>query len=299
MRARALAALLALALLVGWGGPEDHSPSADTSADPNTTAALAEGSVVAPGRGTVARTQVARASAGRAPATRASVSGRIPLTPIPGEGGGVHPRVDCDRKKCVALTYDDGPGLPTPRLLDTLQRKHARATFFLVGEMIRLRPTTARRIARGHHEIGVHSWDHSNLTTLSTERIHSQLLRTLRIIRNVTGVRATLSRPPYGATNRRVRMVERQLGLAEILWDVDTADWLYRDPDSVIRRALHGVRRNSIILMHDLRPTTVDATPRLIRALRSRGFRLVTVTELLGETIPGRSYYRPGRQLIR
>jgi peptidoglycan/xylan/chitin deacetylase (PgdA/CDA1 family) len=211
----------------------------------------------------------------------------------------VRPRVDCDRERCVALTYDDGPGLPTPRLLDILQRRHARATFFLVGEMIRLRPATARRIARGHHEIGVHSWDHTNLTTLSTDRIRSQLLRTLRIIRNVTGVRATLSRPPYGATNRRVRMVERQLGLAEILWDVDTADWLHRDPDSVIRRALRGVRRNSIILMHDIRPTTVDAAPRLIRALRSRGFKLVTVTELLGETIPGRSYYLPGRQVIR
>ena len=165
--------------------------------------------------------------------------------------------------------------------------------------MIRLRPATARRIARGDHEIGVHSWDHTNLTTLSAERIRNQLLRTLRIIRHVTGVGATLSRPPYGATNRRITSVEGELGLAEVLWDVDTADWLYRDPFSVIRRALRNVRRNSIILMHDIRPTTVDAAPRLIRALRSRGFRLVTVTELLGETIPGRSYYRPGRQLIR
>lgn len=267
MRARALGVLLALALLVGWGGPEDHSDPATVAAQRNTSAALA-------------RTG-------------------IQLTPIPGNGGGVQPRVDCERERCVALTYDDGPGLPTPRLLDILQRKHARATFFLVGEMIQLRPATARRIARGHHEIGVHGWDHTNLTTLSTERTRRQLVRTIRIIRHVTGVRPTISRPPYGATNRRVRMVEPQLGLAEILWDVDTADWLHRDPDSVIRRALRGVRRNSIILMHDIRPTTVDAAPRLIRALRHRGFKLVTVTELLGETIPGRSYYRPGRQVIR
>ena len=285
MRARALAALLALALLAGWGGPDDHSDPPAASAARHTSAALAQGNVVAP---------VAKASG----ATRGSPA-RRQLTPIPGAGGGVHPRVDCDREKCVALTYDDGPGLPTPRLLDTLKRKHARATFFLVGEMVQLRPATARRIARGHHEIGVHSWDHSNLTTLSTEQIRKQLVRTLRIIKQVTGVSANLSRPPYGATNRRVRMVERQLGLAEILWDVDTADWLYRDPDSVIRRALRSVHRNSIILMHDIRPTTVDAAPRLIRALRSRGFKLVTVTELLGETVPGRSYYRPGQQVIR
>lgn len=267
MRARALAVLLALALLAGWGGPNDHSDPASASSPRHTSAALTQG--------------------------------RIQLTPTPGDGGGAHPRVDCDRFKCVALTYDDGPGLPTPRLLDILDRRHARATFFLVGQMIQLRPATARRIARGHHEIGVHGWDHTNLTTLSTDRIRSQLVRTVRVIRGVTGVSPTLSRPPYGASNRRVRMVERQLGLAEILWDVDTADWLYRDPDSVLRRALRGVRRNSIILMHDIRPTTVDAAPRLIRALRHRGFRLVTVTELLVETIPGRSYYRPGRQVIR
>lgn len=288
MRARVLAALLVLALLVGWGGPEDHSEPAAVSAPRDTSAAVAQEIVVPP---------AAKASG----ATRGSPARRqsTQITPIPGGSGGVHPRVDCDRERCVALTYDDGPGLPTPRLLDILQRKNARATFFLVGEMVQLRPATAHRIVRGHHEIGVHGWDHTNLTTLSTERIRSQLVRTMRIIRRVTGVSLTLSRPPYGATNRRVRMVERQLGLAEILWDVDTADWLYRDPDSVIRRALRGVRRNSIILMHDIRPTTVDAAPRLIRALRNRGFRLVTVTELLGETIPGRSYYLPGRQVIR
>jgi peptidoglycan/xylan/chitin deacetylase (PgdA/CDA1 family) len=266
MRARALAALLALALLVGWGGPEDHADPAADLAPRHVSAALAQGTVVAP---------------------------------VPKVSGGVHPRVDCDRARCVALTYDDGPGLPTPRLLDILKRKHARATFFLVGEMIQLRPTTARRIARGHHAIGVHTWDHTNLTTLSTERIRSQLRRTMRIIGRITGVSPDLSRPPYGATNRRVRMVGRQLGLAEILWDVDTADWLYRDPASVIARALRGVRRNSIILMHDIRPTTVDAAGPLIRALRRRGFRLVTVPDLLGPTIPGHSYYRPGRQVIR
>jgi peptidoglycan/xylan/chitin deacetylase (PgdA/CDA1 family) len=197
----------------------------------------------------------------------------------------------------VALTYDDGPGLPTPRLLQILKRHHAVATFFLVGEMVRIRPATARSIVRAGHAVGVHTWDHSNLTRLSTEQIRSQLVRTLRILHRVTGVSPNLMRPPYGATNKRVRMVERQLGLAEILWDVDTADWLYRDPASVIRRALSGVRRNSIILMHDIRPTTVDAAGRLISALRHRGFTLVTVPELLGRTRAGVSYYRPGRQI--
>ena len=293
MRARALAALLALSLLVGWGGPGDHSDPVAVTTPRHVSAALAQGNVAPVAKGAT------RGSGARGTAARTSSKGRTQLTPNPGVSGSVHPRVDCDRVRCVALTYDDGPGLPTPRLLDILTRKHARATFFLVGQMVQLRPATARKIARGPHAIGVHTWDHSDLTTLSTERIRNQLLRTMRIIHRVTGVSPTLTRPPYGATNRRVRVVERELGMAEILWDVDTADWLYRDPASVIARALRGVRRNSIILMHDIRPTTVDAAGPLIRALRSRGFRLVTLPELLGPTIPGHTYYRPGRQVIR
>jgi peptidoglycan/xylan/chitin deacetylase (PgdA/CDA1 family) len=122
-------------------------------------------------------------------------------------------RVDCRRERCVALTYDDGPGLPTPRLLDVLRRHHARATFFVVGEMVQQHPGTARRIARA-----------------------------AQIIRRVTGTNPTLMRPPYGSSNGRVRRIERQLGLAEIMWDVDTADWRDRHAGLVSARALRGVR---------------------------------------------------------
>jgi peptidoglycan/xylan/chitin deacetylase (PgdA/CDA1 family) len=201
----------------------------------------------------------------------------------------------------VALTYDDGPGLPTPRLLDVLRRHHARATFFMVGEMVQLHPGTARRIARAGHAVGVHTWDHSDLCSLPARQVRSQLARTAQIIRRVTGTNPTLMRPPYGSSNRRVRRIERQLGLAEIMWDVDTADWRDRNARLVSARALRGVRRNSVILMHDIRSTTVDAAGSLIQALRRRGFRLVTVAELLGRTKPGRSYYdwHTGRQVIR
>jgi peptidoglycan/xylan/chitin deacetylase (PgdA/CDA1 family) len=205
---------------------------------------------------------------------------------------------DCDVKRCVALTYDDGPGLPTPRLLDILARHHAPATFFLVGEMVKWRPATARRTARAGHEIGVHTWDHSDLTRLSARQIESQLTRTYDIIRRVTGVRATLMRPPYGSTNRLVSRIAGRLGLAQILWDVDTADWRDRNAALVASRAINRAHRNSIILMHDIRPTTVDAAARIIRGLRHRGFTLVTVTELLGRTKPGVRYYRPGSQVV-
>jgi peptidoglycan-N-acetylglucosamine deacetylase len=286
MRARALAGLLVLAVLVGWAGPPGHSDEAGGSASLRTTsAALAQG-VVKP------------STASRSTSARGLVDLGT-LTPVPGISGGVRPP-DCDVKRCVALTYDDGPGLPTPRLLDILARRHAPATFFLVGEMIKYRPATALRTARAGHEIGVHTWDHSDLTTLSDRQVESQLKRTLDIIRRVTGVRPTIMRPPYGATNRRVRRIAGSLGLAEILWDVDTADWRDRNASLVASRAIRGAHRNSIILMHDIRPTTVDAAGRIIHGLRARGFTLVTVTELLGGTRAGVSYYRPNaRHVIR
>lgn len=295
MRARALAAMLALAVFVGWAGPNVHSDqSGSTSPLRTTSASLVQGGV----RPNLAR-PVAADSSG---ATRSStVRGFAPLArriaPPGGVSGGVKPP-DCDIKRCVALTYDDGPGLPTPRLLDILARYRAPATFFLVGEMVKWRPSTARRTARAGHEVGVHTWDHTDLTTLSERQITSQLKRTLDIIRRVTGVRATLMRPPYGSTNRVVRRVARRLGLAEILWDVDTLDWRDRNATVVASRAIRNAHRNSIILMHDIRPTTVDAAARIIRGLRHRGFTLVTVTELLGRTTPGVSYYRTGSQAV-
>jgi peptidoglycan-N-acetylglucosamine deacetylase len=268
MRARVLMATLALAVTVGWAGPQEHATSDDT----DLRAAL--------------RTTSAAGSAHL----------RAAIPPL-ANSGGVRPP-DCDVKRCVALTYDDGPGLPTPRLLDILAARHAPATFFLVGEMVRLRPDTALRTARAGHEIGVHTWNHSDLTTLSERQIESQLKRTFDIIRHVTGGRSTLMRPPYGATNRLVRRVAGRLGLAEILWDVDTADWRDRNASLVASRAVRRARRDSIILMHDIRPTTVDAAARIIRGLRARGFTLVTVSELLGNPKPGVSYYRTGAQVV-
>ena len=294
MRARALAAMLALSVLVGWAGPQSDADPATAPAALRSTSAASIQSGLRPNLEQRRDTEPVVAT------RRSSVRSLVPPTTarlVPGGGGGVKPP-NCNIKRCVALTYDDGPGLPTPRLLDILARYHAPATFFLVGEMVHWRPTTARRTARAGHEIGVHTWDHSNLTRLSGKQITSQLQRTLDIIRRVTGERPTLMRPPYGSTNKLVRRIAAGMGLAEILWDVDTADWRDRNASLVASRAIRNAHRNSIILMHDIRPTTVDAAARIIRGLRHRGFTLVTVTELLGKTTPGVSYYRAGSQRI-
>jgi peptidoglycan/xylan/chitin deacetylase (PgdA/CDA1 family) len=203
------------------------------------------------------------------------------------------PQVDCLEVKCIALTFDDGPGPYTAKLLDMLAARHAKATFFLIGGNIRGREAVVRRELAEGHAVGDHTWSHPSLPTLSDGAIRSQLTRTLGEIRRATGRGTALMRPPYGATNRRVAVVTHRMGLAQILWSVDTNDWLDRDSAIVAHRAVSWARPGGIILMHDIHPTTVNAVPKILAGLARRGFTFVTVPELFGDRSlkPGETYF--------
>ncbi|WP_328808770.1 polysaccharide deacetylase family protein [Nonomuraea montanisoli] len=199
--------------------------------------------------------------------------------------------VDCKRRKCVALTFDDGPGEYTGRLLDMLRERHVRATFFVLGEMVAAdHAGFTRRMVEDGHELGNHTWSHPPLTAMSDERLRSELADTEAIVQRTTGVRMRLMRPPYGATDARVADQARLEGLAQILWSVDTLDWRDRDPAIVARRA-GAAAPGSIVLMHDIHPTSVEAVPRVLDTLARKGYRFVTVSELYGRApLPGRTY---------
>ncbi len=199
-------------------------------------------------------------------------------------------RVDCAKARCVALTFDDGPGSGTLRLLRMLDEAHVRVTFFVVGPRARAAPGTVARAHAAGHEIGDHTERHALLTRLPSWRVRQEIDGTRRTIRRLTGSSPVLLRPPYGATDRRVTAEARRLGLAQILWDVDTRDWADRDSSIVARRAIKGLHRGAIILMHDIHPTTVAAVPRILRAAKAGGYTLVTVSELLGTPRPGKVY---------
>jgi peptidoglycan-N-acetylglucosamine deacetylase len=203
------------------------------------------------------------------------------------------PKVDCRTVKCVALTFDDGPGPYTAKLLDMLAARHVKVTFFLIGQNIRGREAVLRREVAEGHAIGDHSWSHPQLSAMSDGAIRSQLTRTMSEIRRATGGGTGLMRPPYGATDRRVAAVTRRLHLAQILWSVDTNDWLDRNSAIVAHRAVAGARPGDIILMHDIHPTTVNAVPKVLTGLARRGFTLVTVPELFGGRAlkPGEAYF--------
>jgi peptidoglycan/xylan/chitin deacetylase (PgdA/CDA1 family) len=200
--------------------------------------------------------------------------------------------IRCKQIKCVALTFDDGPFDYTGKVLDMLAEHHAKATFFVVGQMVT--PQTRfylRRMVSEGHELGNHSWDHPPLTSLSHGALRGQLERTQEVVKAATGATMRLLRPPYGATDGKVAEEAAHVGLAQIMWDVDTLDWRDRDSSLVARRASEA-RPGSVVLMHDIHKSTVDAVPRLLRLLNAKGYTFVTVSELYGtrELAPGKSY---------
>jgi peptidoglycan-N-acetylglucosamine deacetylase len=201
------------------------------------------------------------------------------------------PKVNCAKLKCVALTFDDGPGPYTTKLLGYLKDKQAPATFFMLGQQVDTYPKIAKAVAQAGHEIGVHTWDHRSLSQLTAAQIDTELSSTVNILRTDAGVSATLLRPPYGAMNTTVKTEAKKAGLAVILWNVDTLDWKTRNTEKTVASALKDTRRGSIILLHDIHKTSVAAVPAIIDGLRAQGYTFVTVTDLLGNPQPGQKYF--------
>lgn len=191
---------------------------------------------------------------------------------------------------CVAITYDDGPVADTNRLLDTLAQKNARATFFVTGANARQNPQTLRRMRDAGHTIGNHTDTHPQLPLLNDAALARELDTTSRSIHDATGQTPRWLRPPYGATNERVAGAAKQRGLALALWDVDTLDWQHRNTQTTCRVAVDNARAGSVILMHDIHRSTVDAAPCVIDGLRAKGLRPVALEEMIPQPAPGRTY---------
>lgn len=188
----------------------------------------------------------------------------------------------------VAMTFDDGPSAAlTPKLLDLLAAHHMKATFFVVGENAANHPEILRRAVKEGHEIGNHTWSHPNLAKMGDEGVRRELQRTDDAIRNAIGIRPTLMRPPYGSiTARQKRWIHDDFGYRVIIWDVDPLDWKRPGPSVVTSRILKEARPGSIILAHDIHAPTIEAMPATFDQLQAKGFKFVTVSELLGMATP-------------
>ena len=188
----------------------------------------------------------------------------------------------------IAMTFDDGPSeATTPQLLDILKERHIKATFFMIGQNAERNPDIVRRILAEGHEIGNHSWTHPQLSKLPEDKVTEEITKTQDAIRNACGYTPTLMRPPYGAITKTQReWIENQFGLNVILWTVDPFDWK-RPGESVIeQRILSGAKPGAIILSHDIHKQTVDAMPATLDALTAKGFKFVTVSQLIAMNKP-------------
>ncbi|MBU3687266.1 MAG: polysaccharide deacetylase family protein [Mycobacteriaceae bacterium] len=199
--------------------------------------------------------------------------------------------VDCAVDKCVALTFDDGPGPFTDRLLGVLADAGAKATFFMIGNKVAANPEGARRVADAGMEIGNHTWEHPNMTTIPAEYVPAQLSRANDALAAATGQTPSLWRPAGGLTNAAVNDVAAESGLAGVLWDVIPFDWI-NDSDTAATRymLMTQIKPGSVVLLHDTYSSTVDLVYQFLPVLKANGYRLVTVSELLGPRAPGSVY---------
>lgn len=249
-------------------GPEGSHPMADLSRRALILAAAT--SLAAPALSRSAQAQsVSSSFAGRGPILRgidATVT-RIPTA-----------------QPLVAMTFDDGPHPSlTPQLLDMLAARGLRATFYVIGRNAARYPQILQRMVAEGHEIGNHTWSHPSLHGHSSASILSQVDRTNAAVYEAVGRPPVTMRPPYGNLydNQRL-MLFQQRGMPTIIWSVDPQDWQRPGSSVVARRIVQGSHSGGVVLAHDIHSATVRAMPAALDGVMARGFRFVTVSELIG-----------------
>ncbi len=201
------------------------------------------------------------------------------------------------RDKAVALTFDDGPSRANDgRIVETLQKYGAHATFFVLGDRARVDGDILQMYLAAGCEIGSHSWNHPQLSKMKWDEIERQLSKTNKAVSKLTGgYQIQLLRPPYGSISNTMR---KKLDMPMILWSLDTLDWKTRNTKKIFREVRKEVKDGDIILMHDIYSTTADAVEKVVPWLQNKGYDILTVSELMerkGKNIEGGSAYLNGR----
>ena len=202
---------------------------------------------------------------------------------IPGGGSAPSPR--------VVLTFDDGPDPRyTPRCLEILDAYQVHAAFFLIGEKVRRYPELTRQIRTRGHDLGNHTWSHRRHWLLSPQRAEVEVREGMRAIAEVSGEPPRFFRPPFGQMNLCSYRAAARLGERCVLWSLPGKDWRRgRSPGWIVRRVTLRLRGGAIILLHDsggaegAPDVMLKALPDIIQEAKRRGFRLVSLSEMMGE----------------
>ena len=184
-----------------------------------------------------------------------------------------------EETRYIALTFDDGPRRSTTtQLLDGLRERGASATFFLVGEQIEANRDLVERMKAEGHQVGNHTWSHVQLQGASNEVVSREIKQTDDLLRQVLGEGTYWLRPPYGKLDEAQKA---QIPVPMVQWSVDSRDWESKNTEKIVKTVLAQAEPNSIILMHDIYPTSVEAALKIVDALQAEGYWFVTVEELL------------------
>jgi peptidoglycan/xylan/chitin deacetylase (PgdA/CDA1 family) len=185
--------------------------------------------------------------------------------------------IDCAHVPCLALTFDDGPSaVITPQVLDILERHHVRATFYVVGSRVAGNEPLLQRMHAEGHEIGNHSWGHTNFTTLTPQQIHDEITLTQAAVAAAGVPMPTTFRPPYGAMNP---VAASNVPLTVVRWNVDPEDWGTHKPQEIIDRVKAQARPGGVVDLHDIHQQTADSLDVILNDL-SPHYNWVTVSEL-------------------
>ena len=179
----------------------------------------------------------------------------------------------------VAITFDDGPHLKnTDDIVNIFSKYNAHATFFMLGSNVVKYPDVVKRVYDAGHEIGIHTWNHKELTKLSSDEVKNEVNNTATEIEKITGKRPTLVRPPYGSINENVKnSIDNPL----ILWNIDSLDWKSRDKEKIVPLVVNNVQDGDIILLHDIHSTTIPAVEEILKYLIENDYQVITVSQML------------------
>jgi peptidoglycan/xylan/chitin deacetylase (PgdA/CDA1 family) len=190
-------------------------------------------------------------------------------------------------KPLVALTFDDGPGPDTLHTIEALKAAGMTATFFEVGKLLGEPmfdgiPKAAARFGA----IGDHTWDHISMVGLSRAELDAEITRTRRVLQQITGQRVFLFRPPLGQRDATVDAYVRSAGMLQIMWTIDSGDSMGASDDQIYRTVRDRLSPGDIVLLHENRGTTQNALPRIIQLIQRKGYRAVTIPQLLAMDPP-------------
>ncbi len=181
--------------------------------------------------------------------------------------------------KRVAITFDDGPhSIYTPKLLDGLKQRNVKATFFLIGKNIVGREKIVERMAQEGHLIGNHTYDHVQLNRLNEENACEEIMKANEVIEQITKKPTEFIRPPFGAWSSKKSCPAE---LFSVLWNVDPLDWKVQDTNTIVQRVMSKVKDGSVILLHDIYETSVDAALQIIDLLQAEGYEFVTADQFI------------------